>query len=240
MERSLVICHLYPDLMDVYADRGNAAVLEKRCAWRGIEVQVRAVCAGDVPDFSDVDIVFLGTGSAQAQKQVSTYKDKLAQPLKDYVEAGGVLLAIGAGYQLLGNFYEDDGERIAGFGVLDIDTYADDTRFIGHFVTEAELGAETTVLVGFEHHTGKTDIKANAPFGRVLSGYGNAMGLTDGVRYKNTIGTYMHGPILPKNPALADFLIQKALVKKYGEVKLAELDDRAAEAARKVVIERTK
>lgn len=240
MEKSLVICHLYPDLMDVYADRGNIAVLEKRCAWRGIDAQVREVCAGDAPNFSDADIVLLGTGSAQAQKQVSTYKDKLAQPLKAYVENDGVLLAIGAGYQLLGNFYEAEGERVAGFGVLDIDTHASDARFIGHFTTEVALGEKTTVLVGFEHHSGKTDIKANAPFGRVLSGYGNAAEPTDGVWYKNTIGTYMHGPILPKNPALADFLIQKALMKKYGEVKLAALDDSAAEAARKVVLERMK
>lgn len=240
MKKSLVICHLYPDLLDVYADSGNVAVLEKRCMWRGIDVQVRAVCAGDTPDFSGVDIVLLGTGSAQAQKQVSAYKEKLAQPLGDYVEGGGVLLAIGAGYQLLGNFYEADGERIEGFGVLDVDTYASDTRFIGHFAVEADLGAETVVLVGFEHHTGKTDIKANAPFGRVLSGYGNAVDLSDGVWYKNTIGTYMHGPILPKNPALADFLLKKALEKKYGEAVLAPLDDSAAEAARRVVIERLK
>ena len=240
MEKSLVICHLYPDLLDVYADSGNVAVLEKRCTWRGIDVQVRTVCAGDTPDFSDVDIVLLGTGSAQAQKQVSAYKDKLAQPLKDYVQAGGVMLAIGAGYQLLGNFYEADGARIEGFGVLDVDTYATDTRFIGHFAVEADIGEERIVLVGFEHHTGKTDIKANAPFGRVLSGYGNAMSLSDGVWYKNTIGTYMHGPILPKNPALADFLLKTALEKKYGEATLAPLDDYAAEAARRVVIERLK
>ncbi len=240
MEKSLVICHLYPDLLDVYADRGNVAVLEKRCAWRGIGVQVRTVCAGDAPDFSDADIVLFGTGSAQAQKQVSTYKDKLVRPLQDYVEGGGVLLAIGAGYQLLGNFYEADGEHVDGFGVLDVDTYASDARFIGHFVVEADLDEETVVLVGFEHHTGKTDIKANAPFGRVLSGYGNAVDLSDGVWYKNTIGTYMHGPILPKNPALADFLLKKALEKKYGEAELAPLDDGAAEAARRVVIERMK
>lgn len=240
MEKSLVICHLYPDLMDVYADRGNIAVLEKRCIWRGIEVQVRTVCAGETPDLEGVDIVFFGTGSAQAQKQVSAYRDALSQPLKRYVEDGGVLLAIGAGFQLLGNFFYAEGEKVDGFGVLDIDTHESAQRFIGHFATEATLGDRQVTLVGFEHHTGQTDIKAYAPFGRVLSGFGNAESGCDGAVYKNTIGTYMHGPILPKNPALADFLLKKALEKKYGEAVLAPLDDGIAEAARRVVLERVK
>ncbi|MBQ4160152.1 MAG: glutamine amidotransferase [Clostridia bacterium] len=240
MERKLTIYHLYPDLLDVYADRGNVAVLEKRCAWRGIETRVRTLRAGETPDFADVDIVLLGTGSAQGQKQASGYREMLSQPLKAYVENDGVLLAIGAGYQLLGNFYETETERIDGYGVLDMDTYVSAGRFVGHFAVEAQLDNEKVTLVGFEHHTGRTDIKDYAPLGCVLAGFGNAEDGREGILYKNTIGTYMHGPILPKNPALADFLIQKALTKKYGDATLAMLDDSAAQAARNVILERLK
>ena len=238
MEKTLTIYHLYPDLLEVYADRGNVTVLEKRCAWRGIKTQVRALRAGEMPDFADADIVLLGTGSAMDQKTVSTYRDVLAQPLKAYVEDGGVLLAIGAGYQLLGNFFYSDGEKTDGFGVLDIDTYASEQRFIGHFAAEVTLGGENALLVGFEHHTGRTDIKGYSSLGRVVSGFGNAEDGSEGVLYKNTVGTYMHGPILPKNPALADFLIAGALMKKYGEATLAPLDDTLAQMARQVVLER--
>lgn len=239
MEKTLTIYHLYPDLLDVYADRANVTVLEKRCAWRGIGTQVRTLRAGETPDFADVDIVLLGTGSAKDQKTVSAYRDALAQPLKAYIEDGGVLLAIGAGYQLLGNFFYIDGEKIDGFGVLDMDTLTDGEKFIGHFAVEAMLGGESVTLVGFEHHTGRTEIKGHTPLGRVLSGFGNGFG-SDGILYKNIIGTYMHGPILPKNPALADFLIQKVLMKKYGEADLAPFDDSAAQAARQVVLGRLK
>ena len=240
MERKLTIYHLYPDLLDVYADRGNVAVIEKRCAWRGIETRVRTLRAGETPDFADVDIVLLGTGSAQGQKQASGYREMLSQPLKTYVENGGVLLAIGAGYQLLGNFYETETERIDGYGVLDMDTYVSDGRFVGHFAVEAQLGEDKVALVGFEHHTGRTDIKKYSPLGHVLAGFGNAEDGREGILYKNTIGTYMHGPILPKNPALADFLIRRALLKKYGVDELAVLDDSAAQAARNIILERLK
>lgn len=240
MEKTLTICHLYPDLLDVYADRGNVTVLEKRCAWRGIETQVRAICAGDAIDFSGADIVLIGTGAVNDQIKVCALRDTLSQPLKAHVEAGGVMLAIGESYRLLGNFFYADGVRYDGLGVLDIDTHDTQTRFIGHFATEAMLGDRAVMLVGFEHHTGKTDIKACKPFGRVISGYGNDGCGYDGVIYKNTIGTYMHGPILPKNPELADFLIRTALEKKYGETELCVLDDTVAQAAREVVLGRMK
>ncbi len=240
MEKSLTIYHLYPDLLDVYADRGNVAVIEKRCAWRGIGTQVRTLRAGEAADFTDADIVLLGTGSAVDQKKVSSYCDALAQPLKAYVEDGGVLLAIGAGYQLLGNFFYADGEKTDGFGVLDIDTHASEKRFIGHFAVEAKIGGQTVTLVGFEHHTGRTEIKNHTPLGRVLSGFGNAEDGSEGVLYKNTVGTNMHGPILPKNPELADFLIRNALMKKYGTATLSALDDSMAQAARAAVLGRLK
>ena len=238
MEKTLTICHLYPDLLDVYADRGNVTVLEKRCAWRGIKTQVRAICAGDAIDFSGADIVLIGTGAVNDQIKVCALRDTLSQPLKAYVEAGGVMLAIGESYRLLGNFFYADGVRHDGLGVLDIDTHETETRFIGHFATEAILGDLAVTLVGFEHHTGKTDIKAYAPFGRVISGYGNDGCGYDGVVYKNTFGTYMHGPILPKNPELADRLILLALEKKYGSASLAPLEDEIARKARSVVLER--
>ena len=198
------------------------------------------IAAGETADFAGADIVLLGTGSAADQKRVSAYRADIAQPLGRYIEDGGALLAIGAGYQLLGNFFYADGEKTDGFGVLDIETHDSEKRYIGHFAVEAVLRGETVTLVGFEHHTGKTDIKNYTPFGRVVAGFGNAEDGSEGVFYKNTIGTNMHGPILPKNPALADFMICSALVKKYGEAELAALDDDEAQAARQVVLERVK
>lgn len=234
MEKLLTIYHLYPDLLDVYADHGNVTVLKKRLEWRGMEAKVRTLTTGGTPDFTDADIVLIGTGSAQAQKAVASMGEALAAPLKTYIEDGGVLLAIGAGFELLGNTFENNGEILNGFGILDMDARKGKTRMVGHFATEAVLDGQAVALVGFEHHTCGVDIKALSPFARVLSGFGNGDG-TDGAVYKNLIGTYMHGPILPKNPALADFLLAKALERKYGEKELAPLEDTAAQPAREAV-----
>ncbi len=239
MDKQLTIYQLYPDLMDVYADHGNVAVLEKRCAWRGIEASVRALRRGETPDFEGVDIVLLGAGDLQGQKTVAGFGAQIAEPLKAYIENGGAMLAIGEGYQLLGRFFEADGERIDGFGILDMESYAHANRHVGHFAVEAELGGVKTTLVGFEQHASKTDIKNHKPLGNVLHGSGNENGF-DGVVYKNLVGTYMHGPILPKNPELADFLIRAALERKYGESELSPLDDSVAQAARGIVLGRLK
>ncbi len=239
MKKTLTIYHLYPDLMDVYADHGNVTVLQKRLEWRGFEVNVRTLTMGQVPDFTDADIVLIGAGSAQAQKTVASMGDVLAAPLKTYAEDGGVVLAVGAGFELLGNTFENDGEILDGFGILDMNSRKAKTRMVGHFIAQADLGGEIVTLVGFEHHTCGMDIKSLSPFAKVVSGYGNG-DTTDGAVYKNVIGTYMHGPILPKNPALADFLISAALMKKYNSATLAPLEDEMAQKARSVVLERGK
>ncbi len=239
MEKCLTIYHLYPDLMDVYADHGNVAVLEKRCAWRGIQTNVRTLSDGEMPDFTGADIVLLGAGDLFGQQRVAGCATQVATALKNYVEDGGVLLAIGEGYQLLGKSIETEDVCMEGFGILDMKIMKDVQRHIGHFAVETEIGGKTVTLVGFEQHTGKTNIHKHVPFGRVLHGTGNGDGF-DGVAYKNTFGTYMHGPILPKNPELADVLISAALERKYGEATLSALEDSAAQKAREMLLGRLK
>lgn len=221
------IYHLFADLLNLYGDKGNIETLVKRCRWRGIDAEVKVLCAGQTPDFSDTDIVLLGGGSDREQLIVSRYKDNVSPPLKEYAESGGVLLAVCAGFQMLGNFYESEGARIPCFGILDIDTVSGNKRLIGNITIEANLGGRAVKIAGFENHAGRTDIKNHAPLGKVLRGFGNDGGSkSEGVIYKNVIATYLHGPLLPKNPELADYLILTALRRKYGdEVTLAPLDD---------------
>ena len=242
MEYALTIYHLYPDLLNLYGDKGNIAVLEKRCLWRGVHAQVKTLCEGEKPDFSGVDIVLLGGGSDREQLLVSQYRSVVAQPLKEYVENGGVTLAVCAGYQLMGNFYEANGERIACFGVLDIDTAAGEGRLIGNIAVETTLGGRSMTLAGFENHGGRTDIKNHTPLGRVRFGYGSdGSGTHEGVVYKNTVATYLHGPILPKNPELADYLIETALERKYPGAfahGLIPLDDTMERRAKEFLIRR--
>lgn len=238
----LTIYHLYPDLLNLYGDKGNIAVLTKRCEWRGINAELKTLCEGDVPDFSGVDIVLLGGGSDREQLLVSKRRDEVAAPLKEYVENGGVTLAVCAGYQLMGNFYEAGGERIPCFGVLDIDTVSGEGRLIGNIAVEAVLGGKPMTLAGFENHGGRTDIKNHTPLGRVSFGFGSDGGGThEGVVYKNTVATYLHGPILPKNPELADYLIETAMQKKYPgafQSGLPPLDDTMEWKAKTFFVER--
>lgn len=238
---SLTIYHLFDDLLNLYGDKGNVSVLEKRCSWRGIETNVKTLHEGETPDFSDVDIALLGGGSDREQLLVSKYSRLVSAPLKEYVENGGVLLAVCAGYQLLGNYYEAGGEKIQCFGILDIDTTAGDKRLIGDLAIEANLGGETVTLAGFENHGGRTNVKSHNHLGRVICGYGDdGTGSFEGVHYKNVIATYLHGPILPKNPELADFLIKTALKRKYSDFNntLAPLDDTYEQLAKQFIIDR--
>lgn len=239
----LTIYHLYPDLLNLYGDKGNIAVLKMRCQKRGIEAKIKTLTAGQKADFSDVDIVLLGGGSDREQLIVSRYRDMVASQFKQYVEDGGVTLAVCAGYQLMGNFYEADGKRIECFKILDIDTISGDGRLIGNIAVEAHLGAKTAIIAGFENHGGRTDIKNHTPLGRVIFGYGSdGSGKNEGVIYKNTIATYLHGPILPKNPEIADFLIETAFERKYGQ-KPSKIDDEydiMERKAKEFIIEREK
>lgn len=239
---SITLYHLFPDLLNLYGDKGNIAVFTKRCEWRGIEVEYRTLLENETPDFDGVDIVLLGGGSNREQLLVSKYAPAVAPALKKYVEDGGVLLAVCAGFQMLGTSYEADGKVIDCFGILDYHTVSGEGRLIGNIAIEAELDGRQMVLVGFENHGGRTDIGDYTPLGKVICGFGSdgTSGL-EGVHYKNVVATYLHGPLLPKNPELADYLIEKALQKKYPDTfdgHLAALDNTIEEKARNFVIER--
>lgn len=242
----LTIGYLYGDLMNIYGDTGNIICLQKRCQWRGIEVEVKNISIGDKLSSRDCDLYFFGGGQDESQIAVSKDLVKKRVVLKEEVERGVPLLSICGGYQLLGDYYKpSEGEKLKGVGIFNAYTNASDTRMIGNIVIEVmsnELGVMSKTknnshnpspithnsLVGFENHSGRTFLNEGAqPLGKVIKGFGNnGEDKSEGCIYKNAIGCYMHGSLLPKNPALADWLIQKALEVKYGkEVELKPLDD---------------
>ncbi len=226
----LRLCALYPDLMNIYADRGNIAVLRARCEWRGIGFELAASSLGERLDPDAHDLLYIGGGQdrdqvAVAHDLVETKRDAILAS----VERGAPLLAVCGGYQLLGTSYQLGEERVPGIGLADLRTVREDgPRLIGNCAIEADLGTGPRVIAGFENHGGRTYLGAGAePLGRVVRGHGNngADG-REGVRVRNAIGTYLHGPLLPKNVWLADRLIELAL-----GVELSPLDDRMEDAA---------
>ena len=231
----LGIVYLYPDLMNIYGDYGNILCLIRRCRWRGIEVEVRNVSIGDEIAPGAYDLYFFGGGQDQQQKIVSQdlQKGKGEELLEAVEERGAVILSICGGYQLLGRYYKPlQGEEVVGVGLFDAYTVAGSKRMVGDIVTrlqEARLMRYVPhdTLVGFENHSGKTYLGEGCrPLAKVLSGHGNnGEDGTEGAVYKNAFGTYLHGSLLPKNPHLADHLIQLALKRRYGEVELESLDD---------------
>ena len=175
-------------------------------------------------DFSKLDIVLLGGGSDREQAIVCKSLLEIQSEFKDYVEDGGVVIAVCGGYQLLGKYYKTDAGMIEGLNLVDIYTEQEEGRLIDNIVLDSDL--VDMPVVGFENHGGRTYLNGNKPFGKVLYGAGNdGKSGYEGVVYKNVIGTYLHGPLLPKNPQVSDYLIQKALERKYGEVQLMPLDD---------------
>lgn len=234
----LTIGHLYPDLLNLYGDRGNIQCLMKRCLWRGIEAETIAFELDDKIDFSNLDIVLLGGGSDREQMLVCEKLKEIQKDFKEYVEQGGVVIAICGGYQLLGNYYKTDMGTIEGLSLVDMYTEQGEDRLIDNIVLQSELF--DMPIVGFENHGGRTFIGKNKPLGKVLYGSGNdGKSGYEGVVYKNVIGTYLHGPLLPKNPQLADELILRALKKKYGEdVTLSPLDDSQEKVANDYIYNR--
>ena len=203
----ITIGHLYPDLLNLYGDRGNIQCLMKRCLWRGIEAETIAYELDDRIDFSKLDIVLLGGGSDREQMLVCEKLKEIQKDFKAYVEDNGVVIAICGGYQLLGNYYKTDQGMIEGLKLVDMSTEQGKGRLIGNIVMQSDLF--DMPIVGFENHGGRTTIGNNKSLGKVLSGYGNdGQSGEEGVVYKNVIGTYLHGPLLPKNPQLADLLIR--------------------------------
>lgn len=234
----ITIGHLYPELLNLYGDRGNIQCLVKRCQWRGIDVEVKAYEQEDEIDFSALDIVLLGGGSDREQMIVCEKLREIREDFRTYVESDGVVIAICGGYQLLGNYYKTELGMIEGLGLVDMQTEQGEERLIGNIVMQSELFEMP--IVGFENHGGRTCICGNRPLGKVLHGYGNdGKSGYEGMIYRNVVGTYLHGPLLPKNPQLADWLLTRALERKYGkEVELAQLDDREETEANAYVYQR--
>ena len=221
---------LYPDLMNIYGDRGNVRTLEQRALWRGIEAEVVELRKGSGGDLDGIDIFFFGGGQDREQELV--YADLLelkADPLGRAIGSGAAMLAVCGGYQLLGHEYETAaGERLPGLGFLDLRTEAGPSRAIGNVVVDAsDLGLDPPTLVGFENHSGRTWLGPGLkPLGRVLRGHGNnGEDGGEGVVAGAIVGTYLHGSLLPKNPHLADWLIAQALARRPGADPLAPLDD---------------
>jgi CobQ-like glutamine amidotransferase family enzyme len=238
------VAHLYPEYLNIYADRGNIAVLARRAALRGHELDVRGVGMGE-PLPEATDLVYVGGGQDREQALVAADIAGRAEALRSALDGGAALLAVCGGYQLLGRGYRDrSGAELPGAGILPLETVAGERRMIGDVLLECELepGARQT-LAGFENHAGRTLLDPGAePLGRVVAGFGNdgASGY-EGCRVGRALGTYLHGPLLPRNPWLADWLLAQALARQTGEPPVLEpLDDTLEQEAHRVAAERAR
>ena len=236
----LKICHMYNDVLNLYGDRGNILCLQKRLSWRGIESELVKLPVGEFRSLADFDIIFIGGGQDFEQEvlldDLHRGKDK---EIKAAIEDGVSFLTICGGYQMMGNYYKTfDGVQCDFIGAVDLYTLGSKERMIGNY--KFRWGDAT--VVGFENHSGKTYLGEGVqPLGQVLVGFGNnGEDGSEGVHYKNLLGTYSHGPLLPKNPALADHILRTALARKYGLTELAELDDTAERLAHDTMCERIK
>lgn len=229
------IAHLFPTLMNIYADRGNIICLVRQCEWRGIAVTVDDFGLGEIRDLNGYDFFYLGGGQDREQRLVCSDLAAKGAGLIEAIEGGAALLSVCGGYQLLGEYYRTAaGETMEGVGLFKAHTVAGEKRCIGNIVVESDLGGLRLVLAGFENHSGKTYLDAGqTALGRVISGYGNnAEDGTEGIIYKNAIGTYLHGPLLPKNAGFTDFLLEQCLRHRYGsETELPALEHRLEAAA---------
>ena len=228
-EKILRICHLYPDLLNLYGDRGNILCMRRRLEWRGIEAEVTEVTVGQRADFTQFDLFFIGGGQDFEQEVLlSDLKAGKGSEIKAAIADGKTFLTICGGYQMLGSYYETyDGQRCDFIGALDLYTVGSKTRMIGNYKFKCGEAAGGSVVVGFENHSGKTHLgRGVEPLGTVLAGFGNnGEDGTEGAHYKNAFGTYSHGPMLPKNPEFCDMLLATALEHRYGKAELAPLDD---------------
>ena len=235
----IVVGHLYPDYLNIYADRGNIAVLARRAAWRGHDLDVRTVSVGDALWPGEHDLLYIGGGQDREQMLVAGDLAAKADGVRAAVDGGAALLAVCGGYQLMGRSYRDfHGEDLPGIGLFPLETVAGDTRMIGDVLLECELepGVVRT-LAGFENHAGRTKLDPDVePLGRVVSGFGNdGESGAEGCRVGRAVGTYLHGPLLPRNPWFADWVLAQALARRLGEPpKLEPLADDLEQSAHAV------
>jgi len=240
MTKTFTVGWLYPDLMNIYGDRGNILTLLKRAEWRGFEAKLIELGRGTTRQMDEVDVFFFGGG--QDREQALVYEDLLEfkqPPLEQAVGGGAMVLAVCGGYQLLGHYYQTaDGEKFPGIGMIDVRTEAGKKRFIGDVVVETDIETlNPKTLVGFENHSGRTYLGLNArPLGKARLGYGNngSDGM-EGCLQGTVLGTYLHGSLLPKNPHLADYLIRNALIRR-GVDELSPLDDSVELAAHERIL----
>jgi lipid II isoglutaminyl synthase (glutamine-hydrolysing) len=226
----VIVGHLYPDYLNIYADRGNIAVLARRAAWRGHELEVRSLSVGDEVRPGEHDLLYVGGGQDREQALVAKDLATKAAGVLEAVAGGAAVLAVCGGYQLLGRSYRDlHGADLSGIGLFPLETVAGTTRMIGDVLLECELeSGERRTLAGFENHAGRTLLDSGAePLGRVVAGFGNdGESGREGCRVGRAVGTYLHGPLLPRNPWFADWLLAQALAHRLGEpLELEPLPD---------------
>lgn len=238
----ITIFHMYPDAMNLYGDYGNILTLIKRCEWRGIAVEVQKISVGDPANFTNCDLLFIGGGQDRGQRIVADDLHMRGPKIREEIEKGMAALTICGGFQLFGKYFkitEDD--ILPGIGIFDAWTEAGKARLVGNIIVDcrktstdwvlkSRFTTETlhTTLVGFENHSGRTFLGPSAkPLGKVITGLGNVGdGTFEGCVYKNAFGTYLHGPLLPKNSWFADHLISAALKRRYDiPIDLLEIDD---------------
>ena len=237
--------HLYPEYLNIYADRGNIAVLSRRAAWRGHDLEVHAIGMGDPVVPGAHDLLYVGGGQDREQALVSGDIAGKGGALRESVEGGAVVLAVCGGYQLLGHFYRDrSGAELPGAAVLPLHTLAGDRRMIGDVLLECELDrGDRRTIAGFENHAGRTILEDGAePLGRVVAGFGNdGESGFEGCRAGRVVGTYLHGPLLPRNPWLADWLLAQAIAHRTGEPPIFEpLTDTLEDEAHRVAAARAR
>lgn len=236
-KKSLTIVQLYPDDMNIYGDWGNVLTVLQRAKWHGIETNLINYNVGD--EFPvEADIIIGGGGQDSGQLKVRADLQKIAPQLRRLAENDTPMLMICGLYQLFGRFFKTNkGEVIEGIGIFDAETHAGPERLIGNIVTHSEQFGD---IIGYENHSGQTFLDSSAqPFGTLLRGAGNnGQDNTEGCIYRNVIGTYLHGSLLPKNPAVADFVIEKASIKKFGDFTAKNLGDDFVEKAREIARQR--
>jgi CobQ-like glutamine amidotransferase family enzyme len=232
----IVVGHLYPDYLNIYADRGNIAVLAQRALWRGHALEVVSIGVGDRVGAGAVDLYYVGGGQDREQALIAPDMAAKGPELAEAVGGGATVLAVCGGYQLLGRFYrERDGTELPGAGVLPIETIYGERRMIGDVLLDCAWAGRT--LAGFENHGGRTHLDEGAePLGRVLAGFGNdGTSGFEGCRAGRVVGTYLHGPLLPRNPWFADWVLAQALAHRGGEPQaLAPIPDALEEQAHAV------